>query len=318
MNNLTKVNIGVDVSKNKLDIYIRETKKHFIVTNDVDGLNLFMEKLSQHSVRCIVCESSGGYENLLLQMSTQHNYAIAQVNAKRIKAFIHSRGKKAKTDKIDAQMIADFAVQYELTSPKSLSIKLVNSGSDELNNLVKRREELKRITISEKLRKEHNRGDSCNQSVDDVINFLELQMTAITKKINMIIESNEKFCRQAEIITSIPGMGSKTASTLIAELPELGTVSNKEIAALLGVAPYTNESGKYKGHSSIYGGRSIPRNVLYMATLSAVRCNQQIREFYQRLLAKGKKAKVALVAAMRKLIVIINTMVRNNTMWIVA
>lgn len=316
MKNISKVHVGVDVSKNKLDIYILEMKKHFVVPNNEDGLKELLKELSKHSVEQIVCESSGGYENFMLKTLAKKGFKTWQVEPRRIKAFIISEGIKAKTDAIDAHMIALFASSKKC--PNAPLCTKFTIDEEKLNAFSTRREQLKKILIAEKSRLRKNLNDPCMKLIEQHVNFISNQIKKLDTDMKKIITANENLARKAAIIQSMPGMGPVSAHNLIAEIPELGKLGKKEIASLLGVAPITKQSGTYNGAAHIYGGRANPRRILYMASLSAVRHNPIMCEFYQRLINKGKKPKVALVAVMRKMIVTTNVMIRNDTMWMTA
>ena len=250
--------------------------------------------------------------NDYVKFSEKANLQIWLIDPSRIKAFIRSEGIKAKTDAIDAKMIAQFAAQKN----RSYSALKLSKKHLELRALAKRKEALTGIIASEKKRLKHPmQTEECKAMIQDHIAFIEKQKKELEQKIKALISEDSEWQKKASIIQSIPGVGDGTTAVLISHMPELGTIENKQVAALIGVVPYTQQSGSHIGKASIYGGRFLPRGYLYMATLAGIRYNPILKAFYNRLRDIGKPAKVALVAAMNKLIGIINTMLRKNTYW---
>ena len=310
--NITNAAVGVDISKNHLDYYIHPTENLLRIPNTPCGLRRFLRELSGINVKQIVCEASGGYERLMVKTLRKNGYKVWVVDPKRIKAFKDSKGRRAKTDAIDAKMIALFAAQelceYELYRP--------SEEEEKINTLTKRRSTLISMIVNEKKRLQQTSDCDCKQSIKIVIQCLEKQLEKIGNKCGFIIKGQDKLQKKADIMQSMRGVGTITAHSLISLVPELGKVGDKEIAAIVGVAPETRQSGKYIGHAFIRGGRSVARKVLYMAALTASRSNPVLREFYNRLISKGKKPKVALVAVMRKMIVILNAMLMKEELWV--
>ena len=306
---ISPIYVGVDVSKDFLDVYLHPLGKELRIPNTQEGLNKLIKVLANYDVRQIVCESSGGYEYLMLQKLA--DYKIWQVQPKRIRSFIISEGIKAKTDKIDARMIALFASQ------KQPAYQSIDSSKDQekLAAWVKRRMDLVYDMTCENNKLRHPQEVHCKEFIAQHISFLENQIKTIENEINKLIKANKVLQNEAEIIESVPGVGKITAATLLAEVPELGKIGNKQIAALVGVAPFIKQSGMSKGTATISGGRNQVRSVLYMASLAAIRFNPPLKLFYDRLRKAGKRPKVALVAVMRKLLVILNTMICNNQLW---
>jgi transposase len=310
-NTLPSLFLGVDISKDFLDIYIHPLAKELRVLNSQQGLEKLITFLERYHVTQIVCESSGGYEYLLLKTLRIHGYKVWQVQPKRIRAFIISEGIKAKTDKIDAHMIALFAAQkqprYELAYDSSVE--------EQLSALVKRRADLVKIVNQENNVLQHPQQTYCRDSIANHIAFMKEQIKVIEKEIDECIKTSESLKHKAKIIESVPGVGKVTIATLLAEMSELGKISNKQIAALTGVAPIIKQSGNQKGTATISGGRARVRRTLYMAATAAIRFSPLLRSFYMRLRQKGKGYKVALVAVMRKLIVLLNTMISKEQLW---
>jgi len=312
MENVTKTYVGVDVSKKQLDIYIHPIEKSIYFTNSKNGIDKLVTLLSTYKVEQIVCESTGGYENLMIDMLREVGFKVWQVEPNRIKSFIRSKGKKAKTDKIDAKMIALFAVQE---APEYEQVNLCQNHKL-LQSLTKRKRDLIAMITSEKLRLKNPNLAICANEITVHINFMTKQVKKLERKIQKLIDDDDDLSKKAEIIESVPGVGKTTAATIIAEMPELGKIENKKAAALVGVVPYTRQSGQYKGKAFISGGRGVIRSAIYMAALVASRYNPAMKEFYNRLCKTNKKPpKVALVAIMRKLIVILNVMIKKQAKW---
>lgn len=311
MNTLSKVFVGVDVSKRHLDICILPTNKSFRIENDKKGFKFFLKELSLFHVEQVVCEASGGYEQKFINTLDKAKYKTWIVDPTRIKGLARAEGVRAKTDKIDANMIARFASRTVRCYDK----KIVSTDEKKLKEFVLRKTELIEMLKQEKTRLKGPAKEFCMAIIKKHIKFMEKQTTILEVEINKIISENEKLKKQAAILETVPGVGKVTSATLISHVPELGTLTSKQIASLLGVAPITKESGMHVGQASISGGRSIPRKAIYMAALTASRCNPDLKKFYDRLIGKGKKSKVALVGVMRKLIVILNAMLKNETVW---
>ena len=312
MINVAKIFVGVDVSKDHLDVYITHVDKSMRFKNSDTGYKKLIAELLQHDVQVVAFESTGGYEAKMARVLEKADFQIWLIDPSRIKAFIRSEGVKAKTDAIDAKMIALFASQKN----RNYISKKFSDEHVDLRALAKRKEVLTTIIATEKKRfKQPIQTEYCKQMIQDHIEFMEQQKGKLEQKIKALISKNDDWKEKSSMIQSIPGVGEGTATILISHMPELGEIENKQIAALIGVAPYTQQSGSYSGAASIYGGRSMPRWYLYMATLTGVRYNPVLKEFYNKLRNAGKPAKVALVACMNKLIGIINTMLATNTYW---
>lgn len=307
---LSYVDIGVDVSKKTLDIYLHQAKKAFHIMNSEEGINNLFKILSQYNVGQIACEATGGYEHLMCKKLCT-KYKVWIVQPKRIKAFIESEGIKAKTDKIDAKMIALFASQksssYEPFQP--------SIADEKIRSLVAIKTSIISSAAEIKTQLQQLNDSDCIKYLTKNLNFLEKQIGKVSVQINELIKENKNFNHTSKIITSIPGIGNGVAEVVIANFPELGKLNNKSAAALGGVAPYIRQSGNYKGQAKINGGRAPVRKVLYMAALSAIQHNIVIKAFYARLIAAGKVFKVAIVAVMRKLIIYMNTLMRKGELW---
>jgi transposase len=301
--------VGIDVSKRSLEVKIHGEAMGRKVGNDADGFITLIEQMKVLQPELIVFEATGGYESRAVKALSEAGFAVAVVNPTRVRRFAEGLGILAKTDKIDAQVIAHFA---------SVVRPPVNSRQTQLEEqlaaFVERRRQLLVELVAEK-----NRLSTCpgcvRDDVEEHIAWLEKRIDRLETDIQDCIGLKPEWQEQVEIIDSVPGVGIVTASTLVAELPELGQLNRQKVAALVGVAPFNKDSGPKKGKRRIFGGRSGIRRTLYMAALSATKFNPVIRAFYQKLIQRGKEKKVALTACMRKLLVIINSMVRKGEVW---
>lgn len=311
MSILTNVWVGVDVSKKRLDVSIYPVmEKDFSVTNDIKGIEGLIKKLSKYQLMQMVCESSS-YETLMLQMFLKRGLPAWRVEPGRIKAFIRSEGIRSKTDQSDARMMALFASQKNKNYE---SIALSEEGL-QLESLAKRREDLQVMLQAEKTRLLQTFDAFCKKNIQSFITFLEKQIAAIENASDDLIHQNQDWLLKSELLKSVPGVGDVTSTKLIAQLPELGKIQDKQLAALIGLAPYARQSGMWKGKTFISGGRGGIRKILYMAALSAARCNPVLKIFYQKLRDAGKKPKVALIAVARKLLIILNAIIRKSQTW---
>ena len=299
--------IGVDVSKSRLDIGVEWDGESWQATNDADGIGALVQCLLELQPTLVVIESTGGLETALVaELATQH-IPLALVNPGRVREFAKSLGLLAKTDKLDAHLLARFGKAAEL-QPTILPDPQVQ----QLSALMSRRRQLLQILVMEK-----NHALSTplelRPQLAEHLTWLEEQIQQITAQVQQEIQATPGFREKEQILRTAKGVGAITACALLSDLPELGQLDRKKIAALVGVAPFNRDSGKRHAPRRIKGGRSAVRNVLYMAAVVAARFNPIIKTFYQRLLAAGKKKKVALVACMRKLLTILNAMVRDMT-----
>jgi len=306
---MTKSVVGVDVSKGKLDVAVSDEKRVRTWTNDASGCAELGEWVVEQGVSLVVVEASGGYEAGLVSELVSRGQAVAMVNPTRVRAFARAEGVLAKTDKIDAQVIARFGATMK---PQ------VTARRDEaqvaLTEQVTRRRQLILILTGEKNRLQ-TASPTIQAHIARHITWLQTEIETLEQQISQAIAAHPEWTETAQRVDSVPGIGFITAATLVADLPELGQLNRQKIAALVGVAPFNHDSGKQRGKRRIFGGRTSVRSVLYMATLSAIRFNPVIKAFYQRLVAKGKLKKVALTACMRKLLVILNTMVKTGQDW---
>ena len=307
---MTEKVIGIDVGKEKLDVNLIGHKKVKEWGNGSPGREKLSEWIEKQGPKLVVLEASGGYEAALASELFARGVPVAVVNPTRVRAFAKAEGLLAKTDKIDARMIARFGATMK---PKPQERR--DQAQLELNQWVTRRRQVVEMRVAEKNRLETALG-GIKADIERHIEWMTTEIEALEKLINQAIMDNPAWRETARRLETTPGIGAITASTLVADLPELGQLNRQKIAALVGVAPFNRDSGKRRGKRHIFGGRSSIRSVLYMATLSAIKHNPVIKSFYQRLLDKGKLKKVALTACMRKLLVILNAMVKSQQDWL--
>lgn len=306
---MTNSVVGIDVGKEKLDVSLSTEKKVRLWANDETGRAELGDWLIGQGVSLVVVEASGGYEAALVSELVERGQPVALVNPTRVRAFARAEGVLAKTDKIDAQVIARFGATMKPAARARREKQQV-----QLTEQITRRRQLVLMLTAEKNRRQ-TASPTMRAHISNHITWLQAEIEALEVQISQSIEANSLWAETAKRVDSVPGIGFITAATLVAELPELGQLNRQKLAALVGVAPFNHDSGKHRGKRHIFGGRTSVRSVLYMATLSAIRHNPVIRAFYQHLLAKGKLKKVALTACMRKLLVILNTMVKTGQDW---
>jgi transposase len=301
---------GIDVSKTALDLARWGKKEVVRYENDAAGIAAMVAVLSSETaVTLIVVEASGGFEQSMVTELAAVSLPIVVVNPTRVRNFARAKGQLAKTDKIDARMIADFgqAIRPEVRPLGTEEQQLIKA-------LVTRRRQLIDMQTAEK-----NRRTSINPELlprlEKHLDWLETELAEIEEDLNDWIDQNIQWSEKRASLESVPGVGKVTSFTMLAELPELGTLSRQKIAALVGLAPFNRDSGRFRGRRHIFGGRSDVRSVLYMAALSGIRYNPVLKAFYDRLIAKGKLFKVAITACMRKLLTILNAIVRDGATW---
>jgi transposase len=301
--------VGVDISKERLDIGVSREGESWQANNDEVGIRNTANRLVEIQPALVVVESTGGLETALVVELCARQIPVALVNPGRVREFAKSLGLLAKTDKLDAHLLARYGKAAEL-QPSVLP----STDIQHLSALMSRRRQLIQILSMEK---NHSLSTALNlrPRLQEHIAWLEQELDRLTEEIQQAIQATPLFKEKEHILRSAKGVGRITASILLSDLPELGQLDRKKIAALVGVAPFNNDSGRRRGPRRVKGGRSSDRNVLYMAALVASRFNPVIKRFYQRLVAAGKKKKVALVACMRKLLTILNAMIRDMTPW---
>lgn len=309
---MTKVDqtfIGMDVGKTWLDIAIYDRDEVMRVHNDETGIAELLTKLVEQNPALIVVEATGGYEQSAVQTLILHQYRVAVVNPTRVRALAKATGKLAKTDAIDAHLIAEYAFKIR---PEPTSFK--EERELQLRALVSRREQLVEIATAEQNRL-GTAYEGMKADIREHLVWLHSQISILDEEIKQLIDSFPEWKEAADRLDSIPGVGFVTAVTVLAEMPELGKLDRQKIAALAGLAPFNQDSGKRRGKRRIFGGRKGIRRVLYMACVSAIRFNPVIRDLYQRLTEKGKVFKVVITACMRKLLTIMNAMSKNKSAW---
>jgi transposase len=302
--------VGIDVSKARVDVHVRPDGAAFGSTTDPEGLGALVARLRPLSPCLVVLEASGGYEGVVAAALTEAGLPVAIVNPRQVRKFAGAIGRLAKTDAIDAAVIAHFAQAVRPTAwplPDDLSVRLAE--------LMARRRQLVVMINAEKQRLAKAQDRIAQRSFTALLKSLEAERARIDRAIDKLIEASPLWCAQQDLLKSVPGIGNVVARTLIAELPELGRVDRHQIAALAGVAPMNRDSGRYRGKRKIQGGRVEVRAPLYMACLVAIRHNPVLKPFYRRLRDAGKPARLALVAAMRKLLTILNAMLRDGKSW---
>ena len=302
--------VGIDVSKARVDVHVRPDGTAFASATDPEGLDALVARLKPLSPCLVVLEASGGYEGVVAAALTEAGLPVAIVNPRQVRKFAGAIGRLAKTDAIDAAVIAHFAQAVRPAArplPDDLSVRLAE--------LMARRRQLVVMINAEKQRLGKAQDRIAQRSFKALLKSLEAERARIDRAIDKLIEASPLWCAQQDLLKSVPGIGNVVARTLIAELPELGRVDRHQIAALAGVAPMNRDSGRYRGKRKIQGGRVEVRAPLYMACLVAIRHNPVLKPFYRRLRDAGKPARLALVAAMRKLLTILNAMLRDGTSW---
>lgn len=310
MTTINKNYAGVDICEEFLDIFLIPDNIYQRLNNNTQGITDAINLMKQHDISLVAMEATGGLQRNFVNSLQKHKIATSVVNPERIWAYKKLVSQKDKSDKIDAKVIAQFA--------KHMNPEESNELSDDqivMQELSSRRLQLTENIAAEKKRLARISDERVIKSVNDHIDFINKELKNIENLILKMIEKNPKKQKDFEILCSIPGIGKVTAASLIIDMPELGQISDKAISSLSGLAPVTKESGKYKGVSSISGGRKHVRKKLYMPTLTAKKCNLTIKAFYERLIKNGKSFKQAITACMRKMLVIANRMIKTQTMW---
>jgi transposase len=302
--------IGIDVSKDRLDVCIRPSGETFTVTRDGEGLERLGERLCALAPVLIVMEATGGYETVAASALAAAHLPLAVVNPRQIRDFARSTGKLAKTDRLDAAAIAHFA---EAIRPPAQPV--ADDEAQALGELVARRRQVIEMIVAEKNRRRLAGQPRVLKAIDRHVDLLQAELSDLDRDLDGAIRKSPAWQADADLLASVPGVGKATLRTLIAELPELGRLDRRKIAALVGVAPINRDSGVWRGRRTNAGGRTTVRTALYMAALVASRANPVIAPYYQKLRASGKSGKQALVACIRKLLVILNAIMRDRKPW---
>lgn len=301
--------VGIDVSKATLDVAVIPSNEETSVPNSEAGCRYLIAMFSSIKPKLIVLEATGGLQNLVAAMLIAEGFPVAIINPRQLRDFAKATGKLAKTDRIDAKTIARFG---EAIKPEPRPFK--DEDNQGLTALMTRRRQIIDMITAEKNRLGSSHV-SVKKDIKETIAWLEKRLAEIDKELSKNIRQNKVWHGKVEILTTCKGIGPVVSTTLVCSLPELGTLNRHQISALVGVCPFNRDSGKMRGKRTIFGGRATVRAMLYMATLSAIRSNVAIKDFYDRLTKAGKLHKVAMVACMRKLLTILNSMLKNMSPW---
>jgi transposase len=310
MSEKSSVWIGIDVAKETLEVKSSPGEIHLSPDNSAKGHRQIVSALKDSQVNLVVVEATGGYEKAVAAELLAAGYKVVVANPRQIRDFARGIGVLAKTDKIDAEVIARFA---QVVEPKPRPRR--SPENEELSALVLRRRQLVDLKVQEDGHMEAAREKRSRSSIEKVRRLINKQIEELEVAIADLIQADSELSHKNEILRSVKGIGPRTSAMLLSRLPELGQLNRQQVASLVGVAPWDLQSGPHKGKKCIWGGRSEVRSVLYMATLSAIRSNPLLMEYAARLASAGKAAKVVIVACMRKLLVILNTLIRNDTKW---
>ncbi len=305
--------IGIDVAKATLDVAATDEIIPFTVSNDTEGFKIITDKISGLNISLILMEATGGLEAQVAAYLQSEGFEVVIINPRQARDFARAMGHLAKTDRLDAALLAQLARVIDNHPDRNRYIRLMpDAARKALTAMVVRRRQLNQMLVAERNRLYPSHPDS-RDSISRVMQALEAELALVTRMMNRQVRQH--FREQACQLTSVKGVAEITAATLLAELPELGTLTRREISALVGVAPVNRDSGKMRGRRTIFGGRAGVRCTLYMAVITAIQFNPAIRAFYVRLVEAGKAKKVALVACMRKLLTILNAMVKSGMYW---
>ena len=303
------VNVGVDVSKSKLDVYLLERDLLLSVHNDEPSIATLVSRLARYRLERIVIEATGRLEHAFVTAAVAKGLPIVVVSPLKVRRFADAVGQLAKTDEIDARLIAQFAATL-----KPAVHPIADAKTQIIKDLVVRRRQLTSLRTMEKNRRPIM-PESLKPSIDRMIETLDRELESLEQLIQSAVEQHAVWRHKRDLLTSMPGIGRSVASTLIGDLPELGSLSRRQIGALTGVAPFNRDSGAFRGKRRIRGGRAHSRTALFLTAMVAIRYNPDIKRFYERLLQAGKHKKVALTACIRKIVTALNAMLRDNKPW---
>ena len=301
--------VGIDVGKRELEVAVHDQAGTRQYSNSPKGIQNLQKDIDSQSVKLIVVEATRGYEYKMVKTLLKAGLPVSLVNPTRVRRFAQASGQLAKTDRLDAHVLARFA---KVMKPKIWMLK--SEVEEQLSQWITRRRQLVSMLTAEKNRLGSAR-EYARANIKRHIEWLEEDLDDLEEQIESLLHSQPAYQQKIDIFVSPPGVGNVTALTLVAQLPELGLFNRQQISALVGLAPLNRDSGRYRGKRRTFGGRSAVRSALYMATLSAIRHNPVIKAYYERLLANGKEKKVAITACMRKLLVILNAMARDQQPW---
>jgi transposase len=301
--------VGIDVSKDRLDVHVRPAGTVSSYSRDAAGIEALIGALAPVAPRIIAVEATGGFETVVVASLAAAGLPVVLVNPAQVRAFAAAIGQRAKTDPIDAAVIAHFAAT---TQPQVRP--LPDAATQALADLVTRRRQIIAMIVAEGQR-EKRASPRARKSIVRLLKTLRAELSDLDVEIDETVRGSPLWCEKEDLLASVPGVGPITVRTMLAELPELGSLDRRKIAALVGLAPFTRQSGKWRGKSFIGGGRASVRAVLFMAAMTAVRHNPVLRAFHQRLRTAGKPKMVALIAVARKLLTILNAILRDKTKW---
>lgn len=301
--------VGIDISKANLDVYLRPLGKIFQVANKETAISGLIEELQTYSLNLIVLEATGGLETELLIQLQAAQLPVALINPRQGRDFAKATGKLAKTDAIDAQVLAHFG---EALKPQVVAME--SDLARQLKELISRRRQVVEIQTAEKNRRDRSRGKALTD-IEQHLEYLEQSLKKLNQEIEELTQSNQEWIDKVNLLKTIPGIGQVISTTLVSYLPELGQLTAKQISRLVGVAPINHDSGQHKGKRMINGGRAPVRASLYMGAVVAIRHNPIIKDFNERLLSRGKPKKLAITACVRKMLVILNAMIRDQKPW---
>ncbi len=302
--------VGIDVSKDRLDVAVRPSGEFFVVERNAVGLEQLIERLQAVSPRIVALEATGGFETVAAAALASARLPVVIVNPAQVRSFAKAIGQRAKTDPIDAAVIAHFV---EATKPEPRP--LPDEATRLLADLVARRRQIIEMIGAERQRDKRVTILRLKKSITRLLKALEKELAAVDTDIDDAVRGSPAWREKEDLLASVPGVGPIIARTLIAELPELGQLGRKQIAALVGLAPFTRQSGQWRGSSFIGGGRAPVRSVLFMGAMVAMKHNPALKAFFDRLVAAGKPKMVALIAVARKLLTILNAVLRDNRPW---
>ena len=303
--------VGIDVSKDQLDVHVHPAGESFSVSRDTAGLEELIEKLKPFGLKAIAVEATGGFESIVVASLLAEGLPVIVVNPAQVRHFANALGKRAKTDPIDAAVIARFV---EATKPEIRSLPSVQTLA--LADLMARRRQIVQMITAERQRAMRSTANArLQKSIARLLKALQRELDSLDDDIDTSVRGSPVWREKEDLLSSVPGVGKVIARTLLAELPELGTLDRRQIAALVGLAPFTRQSGKWRGKSFISGGRASCRTVLFTGALVAARHNPDLKAFRQRLVDAGKPKIVAIVAVARKLLTILNAIIRDKAPW---
>jgi transposase len=307
---MENITVGIDVSKDRLDVAVRPSGEVFVMERNAAGLERLAARLGELSPRVVALEATGGFETVVAAALASGGLPVVIVNPAQIRSFAKAINQRAKTDPIDAAVIAHFAEATEV-EPRPLP----DEATRLLADLVARRRQIIEMIVAERQREKRVTISRLKKSITRLLKALERELASVDTDIDDAVRTSPAWRGKEDLLVSVPGVGATIARTMIAELPELGQLGAKQIAALAGLAPFTRQSGQWRGRSFIGGGRSPVRAALFMGAMVAKQHNPVLKTFFDRLVAAGKPKKVALIAVARKLLIILNAIIRDNRPW---